>query len=258
MASALPWVRAVTGPSRLSRGRSQVGREPVGDVLVESGVVLLDLGADVRRHLRSQRLEVLLHDRALADVVLVVALEEGRQRFVDGVLGGVAGQGVLATQGAGVVGVGLPAVGGGLVDGNRDVLERVALGVDQGAAAGLVAGEADGDEVEAGVLEDDAAGVRHVQDGARGVGAFAGDDDGGGGLADVVVDQLQQLVQVGRVAGRGVEQEHPGRPDVVVDAAGAGGRDVGVVPGGPVDGGDGGREDLRGRRAFRPLRSGGR
>ena len=133
----------------------------------------------------------------------------------------LARQGVLAAQGAGLVGVGLPAVGGGLVDGDRDVLDVVALGVDQGAAEGFVAGEADGDEVEAGVLEDDAAGVGHVQDGAGGVGSFAGDDDGGGRLADVVVDQLQQLVQVVRVAGRGVEEEHPGGPHVVVDPAGA-------------------------------------
>ena len=98
MARALPWVRAVTGPSRLSRGRSQSVREPVGDVLVEGGVALLDLGADVRGHLRRQRLEVLLHDRALADVVLVLALEEGGQGLVDGVGGGVARQGVLAAQ----------------------------------------------------------------------------------------------------------------------------------------------------------------
>ena len=98
------------------------------------------------------------------------------------------------------------------------------------------------------MLEDDAAGAGHVQHGAGGVGSFAGDDDGGGRLADVVVDQLQQLVQVVRVAGRDVEQEHPGGPRVVVDPAGACGRDVGAVSGRSVDGGDGGREDLRGRR----------
>jgi hypothetical protein len=85
-------------PQQAETGAVAVGREPIGDVLVESRVGALNFCADVRRHLRSQRIEVLLHDRALADVVLVVALEEGRERFVDGVLGGVAGQGVLATQ----------------------------------------------------------------------------------------------------------------------------------------------------------------
>src|SRR3546814_5959721 len=129
----------------------------------------------------------------------------------------------------------------------RSVIGDLALCVDQGAAAGLVAGEADGDEGEAGVLEDDAAGVRHVQDSAGCVGALAGDDDGGRGLPDVVVDQLQQLLEVLGVSGGRVDQQHPGRPGVVVDASGACGGHVGVVSLGPVDGGDGGREDLRGR-----------
>ena len=104
------------------------------------------------------------------------------------------------------------------------------------------------------MLEDDAAGVGHVQHGAGGVRAFAGDDDGGRGLADVVVDQLQQLLEVVGVSGCGVEQQHPGGPGVVVDAAGAGGGHVGVVSLRSVDRGDGGREDLRGRG--RPGRTG--
>ena len=97
------------------------------------------------------------------------------------------------------------------------------------------------------MLEDDAAGVRHVQDGARCVGAFAGHDDGGGGLPDVVGDQLQQLLKVLGVSGGRVEQQRPGGPGVVVDAAGARRGHVGVVSLRPVDRGDGGREGFRGR-----------
>ena len=97
------------------------------------------------------------------------------------------------------------------------------------------------------MLDDDAAGVRHVQDGARCVGTLAGDDDGGGGLPDVVGDQLQQLLKVLGVSGRRVEQQHPGGPGVVVDAAGARRGRVGVMSLRPVDSGDGGREGLRGR-----------
>ena len=104
------------------------------------------------------------------------------------------------------------------------------------------------------MLEDDAAGVGHVQHRAGRVRAFAGDDDGGRGLADVVVDQLQQLLEVVGVSGGGVEEQHPGGPGVVVDAAGAGRGHVGVVSLRPVDRGHRGGEDLRGRG--RPGRSG--
>ena len=256
MARALPWVRAVTGPSRVRRGRSQSGENQSAMSWSSVGSSFSTSARTWAGHLGRQRLEVLLHDRALAEVVLVVALEEGGQRLVDGVLGGVAGQGVLATQGSGGVGVGLPAVVGGLVHGCVDVLRGLALGVDQGAAAGLVAGETDGDEIEADVLEDDATGVGHVQHRAGGVGAFAGNDDGGRGLADVVVDQLQQLLKVVGVSGCGVEQQHPGGPGVVVDAAGACRGHVGAVSLRAVDRGDGGGEDLRGQRRSRPHRSG--
>ena len=104
------------------------------------------------------------------------------------------------------------------------------------------------------MLEDDATGVGHVQHRAGGVGAFSGNDDGGRGLSDVVVDQLQQLLKVVGVSGCGVEQQHPGGPGVVVNAAGPCRGHVGAVALRAVDRGDGRGQDLR--RSGGPGRTG--
>ncbi len=98
------------------------------------------------------------------------------------------------------------------------------------------------------MLEDDATGLGHVQQHAGRVRTFAGNDDGDRGLADVTVDQLQQLLEIVGVSGCGVEEQHPGGPGVVVDPAGAGRGHVSVVSLRPVDRGHRGGEDLRGRR----------
>jgi hypothetical protein len=70
----------------------------------------------------------------------------------------------------------------------------------------------------------------------------------------VLGDQLQQLLEVLGVSGCGIQEQHPGGPGVVVDAAGAGRGHVGVVSLRPVDRAHRGGQDFCG--CGRPCRSG--
>ena len=141
--------------------------KPVGQVGVEGRVLGLDLSQHALRHLRRDRVEVLRDHRRGRHVLLVRACQQAGHRLVEVLLGSAARQGQLAPQRAGLVDQRLPPLGGLLVDGDRDVVEDLAVGVEQRTAMRLLAGQSDRRQVEPLVTEEHASGTGHLDDGCH-------------------------------------------------------------------------------------------
>ena len=141
-----------------------------------------------------------------------------------------SGQNVLGAQCACLVGEGLPALSGALVDGNWDLVDVLAGREERRAALGLVGGEADGHQVQPGSGQGQAPAGGDVDHGAGHAGAVPAQDHRGCGVPGVGVHHVDELVQDGVVVD-GVDQEQPSRPGVSAGLVGAGGR--GVRPGVP-------------------------
>src|SRR5665647_1804967 len=191
-ATASPRVRAPTGPSRVSRGRSQ---SPANQASTSASRVGSASSSSARTRVGTSgaSTQVLGGCGAVAQVFLVKSAQHRLDRLVDDFVRGVAGQRVLAAQGAGTVRVGTPAHLGVLVVRDLDVDQVLALSQQRRASLGFVAGQPGRDEVEPCVGNADAAAGGDVQDNTRGFCAVANDDNAGGGAARVLVDEAQQL-----------------------------------------------------------------
>ncbi len=195
-------------------------------------------------------LEVVLGQGTSAQVVLVVPVEDADVGGSVVVLVCIARARVLLAQRTRLVRVGRPVVrvtvrfevGGNrgvvrVVCRHRDVIEVCPLGIEASASVGLLSCQTDRDQIETRFVEGDAAGAGDVQGdhavrraaigGARGAG-----DHCSGGLGGVLGDQADQLIEAFpscRVSGGRVHEQQSCWPGVVVEVAGAGGGDVGVV-----------------------------
>src|SRR4051794_12623058 len=104
------------------------------------------------------------------------------------------------------------------------------------AAVSFAVGESDGDQVETGVWEQDAAAGGELDSKAGGVGSGSVDDDAGARCLGVGCHDVQQLVHGWGVGVGGVDEQDASIPDVGAGHVRAGGDDVVVVVGGAVDG----------------------
>src|SRR5690606_14742386 len=100
----------------------------------------------------------------------------------------------------------------------------------------LVGGEADSDEVQPEVGDADAPGAGRLDLHGGAVGGPSVQHHAGSGLAGVVGQELEQLVDDLGLPAVGGEQDHPPRPGVFAVLADPGGGDPGRAY--PVDGSD--------------------
>ena len=105
--------------------------------------------------------------------------------------------GVLGAQCAGFVGVGAPAIGGVVVDRDGDLGDGFAVSQERGAAEGFIAGESDGNEVQAGLGQGDASVGGDVQDCPGNAGSWSGDHHGGGRATGLGVHEVEELLAAG-------------------------------------------------------------
>ncbi len=194
-------------------------------------------------HAGGECLEVLGRRGGGLDVGAVVLIQEADGVLVRCLVDVGSWAGVLGAQCAGFVGVGAPAFCRFVVDGDGDLGDGFAVSQERGAAEGFIAGESDGNEVQAGLGQGDASVGGDVQDGPGNAGPWSGDHDGGGRATGLGVDEVEELLERG-TGCRCVDQEHPGVPCVSAGLTGAGGRDVGVDVVGAVDRGNGVGEEL--------------
>ena len=134
-----------------------------------------------------------------------------------------------------LVGEGLPALSGALVDGNWDLVDVLAGREERRAALGLVGGEADGHQVQPGSGQGQAPVGGDVDHGAGHTGAVPAQDHRGCGVPGVGVHHVHELVHDGVVVD-GVDQEQPSRPGIGAGLVGAGGRGVRTGVSCPVHG----------------------
>jgi hypothetical protein len=127
-----------------------------------------------------------------------------------------------------------------------DVGQVLALGQQRRASLGFVAGQPGRDEVEPCVGDADATACGDVQHDTRGFCAVASDDDAGGGAAQVLADEAQQLGHRGGLRAGGVDQQEPAGPRVVAELGGTCCGHVAGHCGDAVDRGDGVGEHLGG------------